>query len=419
MERGKTGRYSHCIFLPLIVLLLFSGCSRPSTRKSIDSFLQPHAIGNPLEGRPWITHLEIVDLDSDGLLDVLACDAKLNAVQWIRQDPRGTFLEQTIGEEIAAPAHATAHDLDGDGDADVLVAGMGVIFPSNEKIGKVIVLENRNGEFFKRVLLENTARVTDVEAGDFDGDGDMDLVVGQFGYHDGEIRWMENTGAWQFVSHNLLNLSGTIHTPVADMDGDGDLDIVAIVSQEWEELYVFENDGRGAFTKRMIHAVGNQDYGSSGISLSDLDQDGDMDILYTNGDAFDYVPPGPRPWHGVQWIENTGDLTFKFHRIAAYKGAYSARAIDMDGDGDLDVAAVSMFNDWQSENSESMVWYENDGRQAFTVHVLARRPTHLLSLDANDLDGDGRTDLVTGAMHCYPPYEHMSRIVLWENRRGD
>ena len=33
-----------------------------------------------------------------------------------------------------------------------------------------------------------------------------------------------------------------------------------------------------------------------------------MDILYTNGDAFDYIPPGPRPWHGVQWLENKGNL---------------------------------------------------------------------------------------------------------------
>jgi hypothetical protein len=53
-----------------------------------------------------------------------------------------------------------------------------------------------------------------------------------------------------------------------------------------------------------------------------LDQDGDLDILYTNGDAFDYIPSLPRPWHGVQWLENLGGLEFTYHRLAAFDGAY-------------------------------------------------------------------------------------------------
>ena len=65
------------------------------------------------------------------------------------------------------------------------------------------------------------ARVTDIQPGDFDGDGDVDLAVGQFGYDQGEIRWMENQGELRFESHQLLSLPGTIHVPVADMDGDG------------------------------------------------------------------------------------------------------------------------------------------------------------------------------------------------------
>ena len=384
-------------------------------------FLKHHAIGDPVgDTKPWITHLKVVDLDQDGLKDVVVCDAKRNRVSWIRQGPKGTYTEKSIGSQVRGPAHATPFDMDKDGDPDLLIAKMGMIFPNNDKIGSVVLLENKgDGRFENRVLADGIARVTDVEPGDLDGDGDIDLAVGQFGYDDGEIRWMENKGDWRFESHNLLNLSGTIHTPVCDVDGDGDLDIVALVSQEWEEIYVFINDGKGKFEPRMIYGSTNEDFGSSGISIVDLDQDGDPDILYTNGDAFDYIPPGPRPWHGVQWLENKGGMKFDYHRIGDFPGSYFANAVDVDKDGDLDVAVVSGFNKWDDPAAQSMIWFENDGKMHFTPHDLASKPTHLLVLDTADMDGDGWVDFVTGGMHAYPPFDRMSRVMLWQNRWPD
>ena len=349
----------------------------------------------------------------------MICDAKLNEVRWIRQAPLGVYTEKPIGRAIMAPAHVAAADIDRDGDLDVLVAAMGMIFPNNDKIGSVVVLENDgHGRFTTRVLVDRIARVTDVEAGDLDGDGDIDLAVGQFGYDDGEVRWLENKGNWNFESHILLSLSGTIHTPVVDMDNDGDLDIAAIVSQEWEELYVFENDGRGAFRPRLVWGSSNEDFGSSGIRVVDIDKDGDPDILHTNGDAFDYIPPAPRPWHGIQWFENKGRLEFAYHRVADLPGAYGPVAADLDGDGDLDLAAVSTFNNWTSAAAYSLVWYENDGKMRFTPHNVANNPTHLLALFAADMDGDGRTDLVTGGFYAYPPYDRQSRVLIWRNTPG-
>jgi hypothetical protein len=356
------------------------------------------------------------DLDKDGLKDVVVCDAKSNYVSWIRQFPKGTYVERKIGSQIRGPAHVWPCDIDKDGDIDLLVAQMTVIFASNDKIGGVVVLEN-NGqqEFTNHVLVDKIARVTDVEAGDLDGDGDIDLAVAEFGYDDGEIRWLENKGNWHFESHILLSLSGTIHTPIADMDNDGDLDIVALVSQEWEEIYIFENDGKANFKPHMIYGSANEDFGSSGISLVDLNQDGYLDILYTNGDAFDYIPPGPRPWHGVQWLENKGNLKFEYHRIADFPGAYSANAVDVDKDGDLDIVVVSAFNNWLDPQAQSMIWLENDGKMGFTQHNLTSNPTHLLVLDSADMDDDGWIDFVTGGFYAYPPYDRMSRITLWRN----
>jgi hypothetical protein len=391
-------------------------------------FLEPSPIGDPMGNtNPWITHLTIVDLDGDGLLDVVVCDirqhwiqqrpAGLNQLSWIRQRPAGTYREQRIGSPVIAPAHVTPSDIDLDGDLDLLVAEMGMIMPSNDKIGAVIVLENTgNEQFSNRVLVERIARVTDIQPGDFDGDGDIDLAVGQFGYDDGEIRWMENQGNWEFESHNLLNLSGTIHTPVGDMDGDGDLDITALVSQESESVYVFENLGSGEFETRRVYRSTNEDYGSSGLSLVDLDGDGDSDLLYTNGDAFDYIPPEPRPWHGVQWLENRGNLEFQFHRVGDFPGAFSANGADVDRDGDLDIVAVSAFNNWDDPSAQSMMWFENDGRQQFTAHDIVSSPTHLLTLDHGDLDGDGWVDFVSGGLYPYPPFDRMSRVTMWHNQ---
>ena len=145
-----------------------------------------------------------------------------------------------------------------------------------------------------------------MRAGDLDGDGDLDLAVAGFGYDDGETRWMENLGNWRFKSTRLLNLSGPINVEIVDLDGDGDLDIASLVSQEWEEVYAFVNDGRGRFEPLLIWGSTNDDFGSSWLTAVDLDKDGDVDFLYSNGDAFDYAPPSGRPWHGVQWLENTG-----------------------------------------------------------------------------------------------------------------
>ncbi|MHC5118113.1 MAG: FG-GAP repeat domain-containing protein, partial [Planctomycetota bacterium] len=85
-------------------------------------FLEEKSIGDPVgDTKPWITNLEIVDLDGDGLNDVVLCDAKLNEVRWIRQFPADTYTETKVGDTIRGPAHVTASDIDKDGDLDLLV----------------------------------------------------------------------------------------------------------------------------------------------------------------------------------------------------------------------------------------------------------------------------------------------------------
>lgn len=379
-------------------------------------FLSPMPIGNKFTDKPQISNVCAADLDGDKLMDVIVCDTKSNTVSWIRQYPMGTYTEIVLADGLTAPAHAEVRDFDNDGDKDVIVAVLGMLFPNNDKIGSVVVLENDGKQNFKKhIVAEKIARVSDVRCGDLDGDGDMDLAAAQFGYDDGETRWIENLGNWKFQSHSLQNISGPINVEIADIDKDGDLDIVSLVSQEWEEIYCFVNDGKGKFQPKLVWGSNNEDFGSSGISLADLNKDGNLDILYTNGDAFDYVPPVPRPWHGVQWLENKGNLNFEYHRICNFAGAFSARTADIDHDNDMDIFVVSGFNLWDKPDSESLIWLENTGGMKFKKHPEAYSPTHLLTLELADFNNDGNMDMVTGGMHVYPPYDRMGRVTLWMN----
>ena len=429
-------RWTCCWLLLGLLAVGFIGCqssgdgeissarSKPMQATSVPAeplnlFVQ-HPIGDGFKEPPKISYVKIFDLNNDGLLDVLVCDCTNNTISWIRQVEPGKFVEQVLAEQLVAPARLSCADMDGDGDTDLIVAVLGQLFPTNEPVGSVVILENDGKTNFKpRVLLDKVARVADVQVGDLDGDGDLDLVVTQFGYYDGGIQWLENQGNWQFKSHQLQTLAGGIHGVVADIDQDGHLDITALVSQEVESIYAFYGDGTGKFQESKLYAAENPDFGSAGISLVDLDGDGDLDILYCNGDAFDYSPPRPWPWHGFQWLENLGRNNFKVHRLLDLGGAVNAQAVDFDNDGDVDIFVTSTFNDWASPESQSLILLKNTGNMTFNSHPLANAPTHIQALDIADLDGDGRLDLVTGGMHVSQPYDRVERVVWWQNVAPD
>ncbi len=421
---------SLCLFGGL--LFLVAGCSRDDATPSlaptrstpkIDPNLTfvPTPLGAPASdfGRPMVTHVNIVDLDRDGLPDVLYCDARLNTVRWIHQSPRGIFNEHIIAENIAGPAHVEAADLNGTGRLDVLVASMGQILPNNDRIGAVIVLENLdNQRFHRRVLLENTARVTDVRAANLHAhaDGRLDLIVGQFGGVQGETRVMKNEGDWQFTSRVVNVLSGCVNVPVADFNGDGVPDFAALISQEWEEVHLFLNRGPGQLQESIVWGSTNEDYGSSGLAVADVNRDGKPDLIYTNGDGFDYAMQAPRRWHGMQWLENRGNGFFKFHRVGDFPGAYGPNAADLNGDGTIDLLAVSCLADWSDPKSVSMMAWLNDGDGNFTPVVLAHRPIQLVTAAVGDLDGDNIPEIVTGGFHGLPPFEETSNITLWRRQ---
>ena len=383
--------------------------------------LEEHALPSKAGAHPRVAHVQIVDLDEDGTRDIVVCDALESAVLWYRQSSPGKWERRRIHEDdLIAPGHATVVDLDRDGDLDIVVSVLGSVWPDNRAIGQVVLLENDGQErYTSRVLLDDVRRVTDVQPADFDADGDLDLAVAVFGYSLGEILWLENRGDGRFRDHRLMFTDGTVHVPVADYDGDGDPDFVAIISQNEEELWGFENLGGGRFKPRLLFMSVNFDLGGTGLVRTDLDGDGDADLLLSAGDNLEINSHYPQPYHGCFWFENQGAWVFASRKIADVGGTYGAAPGDLDGDGDLDVALVSMFNDFAVDGAASVVWLENDGQQNFRAWQIADRPIHQVTVDCGDLNGDGRADIVAGGFHMQErlylksPVDRLGNVTLW------
>ncbi|MDB5309320.1 MAG: repeat protein [Gemmataceae bacterium] len=374
---------------------------------------EPVSYPNPAgAGRPAVSNVNVVRLPVPGQPAgagrdrpaVLACDMQGGRVMLLRPaDPAPAWQ---VLARVPHPAHAEVVDLDRDGIPDILVADLGSFPPTDRRCGSVVWLRGRpDGSFTPIKLLENVGRVADVRAADFRGTGKLDLVVGVFGLIEtGEILLLENrTTDWEkpvFVPRQVDARHGAIHVPVADLDGDGKPDFVALIAQEHEMVVAYLNDGAGGFRKQTLYAAPHPGYGSSGIQLVDLNADGKLDVLYTNGDILD-EPYLLKPYHGVQWLENTGGLKFEHRPIAPMYGAHNAVAADFFGTGRPAVVAVSFlpgdkFPDRETRKADAVMLLEQVAPGKFERHSLAAVECDAVVCAAGDLYGTGRPDVVVG-----------------------
>lgn len=292
-------------------------------------------------------------------------------------------------------------------ETDYLVSDLGSFFPEDHALGGVwLATRNTENQFELHSILAGVGRVADARAGDFDSDGDSDVIVAEFGWRKtGSITLLRNAsnenGAPTFTPEVVDNRHGATVVPIADIDADGDLDFITLLSQEFEEIDVFLNRGDGSFDREIIFANDNPAFGSSHLELVDIDADGDLDVAFVNGDSLD--TPVAKPYHGVRWLENNGSYPFVVHELGSMPGAHCVRTGDIDADGDIDLAVVALLPGSAIEKHppgtfDSVAWFEQKPDRSFVRHRLEADSCNYAVCELLDCDADSDLDLIVGEM---------------------
>jgi hypothetical protein len=232
-----------------------------------------------------------------------------------------------------------------------------------------------------------------VAAADFDGDGDPDVAYARHAFFDNTLVVQLNTGRGAMGPvNNLPAIEQTNDVAAADLNGDGRPDLVAIsegLTYTNDIIDVYLNTGGGTFSRRTT--VGG--IGPARFVVADLDGDGRLDLALANGNL---VNQG----NTVGILLGNGDGTFGAEtRYPAGTGVFGIAAADLDGDDRLDLAVGRATG---TEVAYHVTLLRNSGaafaiQRDFTIPGSPQFVPGQPVVAAADLDGDGRTDLVSGA----------------------
>ena len=434
------------------------------------------------------------DLDGDNDIDIVS-SAGDNKISWFENlDGQGAFGKPKVISFLDNPGEIAVSDLDGDGDLDVVAVSRNRIdwFPNRGTgrfgpprflantslwVTELEVLDINNDGATDLVSVEDYSRIAwyenedgsgsfgeiqaiangywKVDSGDFDGDGDIDLLATPRSRD--EARWFENTGSFdsEWQSH-LIGVPLGVAIRFADMDGDDDLDVVSTIGREvvWYEksggadelgqrrtialidefpffdtydLKIFDVNGDGnqdvlimalrfdydgaARVALNLDGKGTSFELSAGLKIQrifaagDFDSDGDLDAVFS-------TPPVYDEEIAIAKFEQGEFLAPQIIADSQFFG--SVDVADIDGDGDLDVFSTSYEqldpHDFYFANAK-MVWYENFDSNAtfidrhsiddFLHFTSIRNPAELF-----DLDQDGDLDILTYRIHTGAKFIH-------------
>ncbi|MFK8163734.1 MAG: FG-GAP repeat domain-containing protein [Lewinella sp.] len=295
---------------------------------------------------------------------------------------------------------------------------IGSLVPSDLPLGRLRSIADSTGI---QTLRDSLRRPLDVIVIDLDLDGQSETIVAEYGNMTGRLRAYPAQGP----PYNLTETPGAIRLRASDLNNDGKEDLIVLFAQGDERIDVFFASKDGAKRQNLLRFPPS--YGSSDLELADYDGDGDSDLIYTNGDNYDYQPI-PKPYHGIRVFENNGRNEFSEAWFYPMDGAYGVEADDFDGDGDIDLAAIAYFIPPVKRSIYSFVYLEQQSKKKFQPFGFEKSSgQHFICMTKADTDQDGDQDLLIGNFSNYLPdggasgygKKGVSPLYLWLENQGE
>ncbi|MHC4081691.1 MAG: FG-GAP repeat domain-containing protein [Planctomycetota bacterium] len=333
---------------------------------SFDKGSQPFATKNTFQ-------IALGDVDGDGDLDAALANARHGRSQVLLNNGAGLFRD--TNQRLTPQGHGLVlGDLDGDGDLDLFVtcAHYGETADSMRGLPSRVYLNNGKGRFSDTGQdLNDTDRSGNaVSLHDIDGDGDLDAAVD---YHQHANGIYLNEGNGRFALSKTTYPDGSTW---GDLDADGDVDL--FVRQIGSGFKTMVNDGSGNFTDHWSLPCKDLTHGRG--ALGDLDGDGDLDGVVTNGDWESQHPTR------VLLNEGGGTFTDTGQPLTAAKWGRIALG-DLDRDGDLDLVVTGF-------EQQARIWLnEGGGRFRESPAQLSDDKQHFADVSLGDLDNDQDLDI--------------------------
>ncbi len=230
-----------------------------------------HVVSTPAD---FAVSVFATDMDGDGDIDVLSASFDDNKIAWYENDGGSPpcFTEHVISTTGSGAWSVFATDVDGDGNTDVLSAS------TNNKIAWYESDGGSPPTFTEHVISTTALNARSVFATDVNGDGDIDVLSASLS--DDKIAWYESDGGSppSFTEHVISTTAqGAWSVFATDVNGDGDTDVLS-ASDKDSKIAWYESDGGSppTFTEHVISTTAN---GALSVFATDVDGDGDTDVL--------------------------------------------------------------------------------------------------------------------------------------------
>ncbi len=345
----------------------------------------------------------LFDWDDDGDLDMLVGQKNGTLSLYLNQgtifSPNWVFSERNFQLiDIGGESTPFFVDIDGDNDDDMVIgsANPTVFLYENRMRGETRSLWNIRTNLFNFHKLVVTGDRASIAAGDLDNDKDLDLIVGEAG---GNLNYYENVGTqkepdWVLRTEELIYITGIENSAptLGDIDGDGDLDI--LVGEKTGQIALILNQGSPESPSWILkdQAYFRIDVGSNSVPrLVDIDSDGDLDLLVGNfaGRVISYLNKGTKT-EPVFAVESTRFGSAKVDRNAV------PDFFDWSQDKNADMilgneeGKIQLMVSPGKQTEANSIWETNE-KAFFTFDVYSRSHPFVL-----DLNGDSKTDLLIG-----------------------